>query len=319
MTSSGNGLKETMLNKIVASLEIDQKANQKMVEKQLHRKTLILVLDEIDMMFKKSHDAQSWFSTLISWADDKKMRFSMIGISNCVNYDNANLVRKLAHAPRELAFSAYTEEDILAILQARVGTRIIDLKALDLISRRVAASDGDVRKALEIVSNGINKCADLLSEEKLSRVIGDDDECLPLVKLPHMMRAIREGMPMRYTDIIRGLPQAAKVVLCIAVSLSKAWGEGAVIGISTLKKYCVEATYHSIMDEFSIGHVQNLIEMLTDAGLLVAASSGQYAKFRLGVQMDDVEIALEQSLLSQEGFYRSLYNFVRKEYPDGPQ
>ncbi|EJK55733.1 hypothetical protein THAOC_24503 [Thalassiosira oceanica] len=140
-----------------------------------------------------------------------------------------------------------------------------------------------------------------------------------------MMRAIREGMPMRYTNIIRGLPQAAKVVLCIAVSLSKAWGEGALISIWTLKKYCVEATHHSIMDEVSIGHVQNLIEMLTNAGLLVAASSGQYdqfdnsAKLKLGVQMDDVEIALEQSLLSQEGFYRSLYNFVRKEHPDGPR
>ncbi|EJK76324.1 hypothetical protein THAOC_01919, partial [Thalassiosira oceanica] len=304
MTSSGNGLHEAMLNKIVASLEIDQKANQKMVEKQLHRKTLILVLDEIDMMFKKSHGARSWFSTLISWADDKKMRFSMIGISNCVNDDNANLVRELAglsndlHSPqehRELAFSAYTEEDILAILQARVGTRIIDLKALQLISRRVAASSGDVRRALEIVQ------------------VAPHDAGHP------------GGMPMRHADVISGLPQAAKVVLCIAASLSKAWGEGAVIGISTLKKYCVEATHHSIMDEVSIGHVQNLVEMLTDAGLLVAASSGQYdqfdsnAKLRLGVQMDDVEIALEQSLLSQEGFYRSLYNFVQKEYPDGPR
>jgi len=194
-----------------------------------------------------------------------------------------------------------------------------------LISRRVAASSGDVRRALEIVSNAINKCADLLSEEKLSSVIGDDDECLPLVKLPHMMRAIREGMPQRHADIISGLPQAAKVVLCIAVSLSKAWGAEAVIGISTLKKYCVEATHHSIMDEVSIGHVQNLVEMLTDAGLLVAASSGQYnqfdngAKLKLGVQFDDVEIALEQSLLSQEGFYQSLYNFVQREYPNGPR
>ena len=175
------------------------------------------------------------------------------------------------------------------------------------------------------MSNAINKCADLLSEEKLSSVIGDDDECLPLVKLPHMMRAIREGMPQRHADIISGLPQAAKVVLCIAVSLSKAWGAEAVIGISTLKKYCVEATHHSIMDEVSIGHVQNLVEMLTDAGLLVAASSGQYnqfdngAKLKLGVQFDDVEIALEQSLLSQEGFYQSLYNFVQREYPNGPR
>ena len=155
-------------------------------------------------------------------------------------------------------------------------------------------------------------------------MIGDDDECLPLVRLPHMMRAIKDGMPTRHADIICGLPQAAKVVLCICVSLSKVWGAGAVLGISTLKKYVVEATHHSMLDEVAIGHVQNLVEMLTDAGLLIAASSGQYSqcyspRVKLGVQLDDVEIALEQSLLSEEGFYRSLYQFVEKKYPDGPR
>lgn len=102
LASSGkDGLKEAMLNKIVASLEIANKSSQQMVEKQLQRKTLILVLDEIDMMFKKSGGiAQSWFRTLISWADDKKMRFSMIGISNCVNDENAHLVRDLANVSR---------------------------------------------------------------------------------------------------------------------------------------------------------------------------------------------------------------------------
>ena len=193
-----------------------------------------------------------------------------------------------------------------------------------MIARRIASLNGDIRKALEITSKAVSKCADLLSEDMLSRVIGGDDECLPLVKLPHMMRAIKEGMPMRHADIIRGLPQAAKVVLCISVSLSKAWGR-TVIGLSTLKKYCVEATHHSIMDEVSTGIVHNLVEMLTDAGLLVAASSGQFSssiyspRIKLGVQLDDVEIALEESLLSKEGFYRSLYNFVMREYPDGPR
>ena len=109
-------------------------------------------------------------------------------------------------------------------------------------------------------------------------------------------------------------------------SLSKVCRAGAVIGILTLKKYVVEATHHSMLDEVAIGHVQNLVEMLTDAGLLIAASSGQYSQYqhysprvKLGVQLDDVEIALEQSLLSEEGFYRSLYQFVEKKYPDGPR
>ena len=126
-------------------------------------------------------------------------------------------------------------------------------------------------------------------------IVDRDDECMPLVKLPHMMRAIREAMPMTHNDVIAGLPQAAKVVLCIAVSLSQVWGPTAEISISTLKKYCIEATHHAIMDELGVGHISLLVEMLIDSGLLVAGNRSQFdphdcdTKLMIGVQLDDVE------------------------------
>lgn len=172
---------------------------------------------------------------------------------------------------------------------------------------------------MEITSNAVGKCIDLTSNEKLGMEVAFDDECMPLVKLPHMMRAIREGMPMRHADVICGLPQAAKVILCIAVSLSQVWGPTAEISISILKKYCVEATHHSIMDELGLGHVMSLVEMLIDSGLLVTGNSGQFnphdpnAKLKIGVQLDDVEIALEESLLKEGGFYKSLVDYVKRE------
>ena len=65
MTSSGKGgLKEAMLKKIVASLDVNGIPNEKAVEKMLrNKKTLILILDEMDMMFKKSHSGipRCWF------------------------------------------------------------------------------------------------------------------------------------------------------------------------------------------------------------------------------------------------------------------
>ena len=163
----------------------------------------------------------------------------------------------------------------------------------------------------------MGKCIDLTSNEKLDMEVAFDDECMPLVKLPHMMRAIREGMPMRHVDVICGLPQAAKVVLCIAVSLSQVWGPTAEISISILKKYCVEATHHCIMNELGPGHLMSLVDMLIDSGLLVTGKSGQFnphdpnAKLKIGVQLDDVEIALEQSLLKKGGFYKNLVDHVK--------
>ena len=78
------------------------------------------------------------------------------------------------------------------------------------------------------------------------------------------------------SNVIRGLPHAAKVVLCVAVSLSQVWSPTSEISISVLKKYCVEATHHAIMDELSLGHVMSLVEMLLDARLLMPGNSGQF-------------------------------------------
>ena len=175
-----------------------------------------------------------------------------------------------------------------------------------------------MRRALEITSNAVGKCLDLLSDEKLNMEV-EDDGCMPLVKLPHMMRAIRESMPMRHGVIINGLPRAAKVILCISVSLSHVWGPLAEITISQLKKYCAEASHHAVMDELGMGHIMNLVDMLVDSGLLLTGNSGHFnphdmnAKLKIGVQLDDVEIALEESLLTEGSFYRSLVEYVKRE------
>ena len=157
-----------------------------------------------------------------------------------------------------------------------------------------------------------------MKDDDLDREVNFDDECMPLVKLPHMMRAIREGMPMRHVDIISGLPQAAKVILCIAVTLSHVWGPTAEVSIADLKKFCSEASQHSVMDDLGLGHVMNLVEMLIDSGLLIACTAGQFnpysTKLRLGVQLDDVEIALEESLF-KIGFYQGLAAYIKDEYP----
>ena len=58
-----------------------------------------------------------------------------------------------------MVFAAYKEADILAILEQRLGKNIVEHKALQLISKRVAASSGDARRALEITSNAVSKCA----------------------------------------------------------------------------------------------------------------------------------------------------------------
>ena len=93
-----NGLMKVMLKKIAKALGIDPSSDISTIENRLKEKVLILVLDEIDMLFK-SHGGigETWFKTLIGWAEDKELRFSMIGISNCVHDEYADRVRELGH------------------------------------------------------------------------------------------------------------------------------------------------------------------------------------------------------------------------------
>ena len=67
-------------------------------EKKLKKQVLVLILDEVDMLFKEHGGmGETWFRTLIEWAESKVLRFSMIGISNCVNDDNAVRIREIGH------------------------------------------------------------------------------------------------------------------------------------------------------------------------------------------------------------------------------
>ena len=93
------GIKNGMLKSIAGALKIDQQQKRLSVfEQEFKKQVLVLVLDEIDMLFKNHQGiAATWFRTLVAWAEDKTMRFSMIGISNCVNGSDADLVRELGH------------------------------------------------------------------------------------------------------------------------------------------------------------------------------------------------------------------------------
>ena len=316
-----DAIKKEMFKSMAKKLEIEKNSSPTVFLNQFRKKGMILVVDEIDMLFKnQGGSAEEWFSTLIEWCEDKELPFSMIGISNSVNDINATTIRELSNTPHELVFPTYNEEDLLAILEKRIGKKIVDTKALQLIAKRVAASTGDARKALEITSNAVDKALDACTEKWLEEVEADS---YPLVKMPQMMRAIREGMPTRHEEIIRGLPQAAKVILCIAVSLGKVWGPTAAVSIATLKKYACQATQHAMLDEASLGQITNLVEMLMDSGLLTTDHDGCFnfnandhsSRLHIGVQLDDVEIALEKSLLEESSFYRSLVDYVKRECP----
>ena len=288
----------------------------------------VLVLDEIDMLLSGSIRSDGKLSggnklieRMLRWAADPHCAFSLIGISNAVDDDRTRRLEELGDIHKKLVFRPYKEEDLISILEARIGTQIIAEPALKMVSRKVAAGSGDARKALDMTAKAVRKCETSLSEEDLQK---STDVSYPIVELPHMMRSIREGLGMKHADAITALPQAAKIVLCVAVALSTVSPAWKVIKMKDLKKYCAEASRHGLMERLNIDHLFDIVQMLSDSGLLL---SGDGCDFRyaiysmdiheiplmLGVQLDDVECALEKTLLT-EPFYKSMVEYVKKNH-----
>lgn len=98
-----DGVMKLMLRKFAKELEIDKNSELKAYESRLKKKVLVLVLDEIDMFFKKRDgNGEAWFRTLTSWAEDKQLCFSMIGISNSVNDTYSTRIREIGHVSLEV-------------------------------------------------------------------------------------------------------------------------------------------------------------------------------------------------------------------------
>lgn len=144
-------------------------------------RTLLVVLDEIDQLL--SIDLQTLY-TLFSIALQKHPQPSnliLIGIANALDLTDRFLPRLKAHnlRPQLLPFLPYRGPEVASVLSSRARsllppdttassdfTPLIVPAAVQLISKKVAAQTGDVRKALDITQRAI----DLVENETRSRL-----------------------------------------------------------------------------------------------------------------------------------------------------
>lgn len=219
-----------------------------------------------------------------------------------------------------ITFRAYSENELVHILQARVGETIFESKALDFIAKKIAQGSGDVRKALELASGAVKNC--LLS---LGDQVGDMDTQHALVKIPHVASAFKH-VNRAVANIIDGLPTLGKTTLCVIVSLAKA--EVTMTSIAILKRFVKDCVMQRETEEemMSMPDFVAILEMLLDSGLLNLgkidkASGGSKLSrlsaqqlagmpIQLGIQLDDVEQALGKLL--NQSYFENVRNYAVK-------
>lgn len=164
-----------------------------------------------------------------------------------------------------------------------------------------------------------------LCKESLSKEQGQDTTLdKPIVTLPFILKACKDTS---LSDKIDGLPQMALNILCVAVTLNQVRNISDNMTIGTLKHYVFRSMGSGCPydeDDVTDDTFLTLIHYLFDAGLLnggtgepfdVSSQQNLHAAhltpIRLGVQLYDVEAALEKTIGDQP-FYRRIMENARK-------
>lgn len=72
------------------------------------------------------------------------------GISNTIDLTDQMLPRLQACSPEFLPFKSYSKSELSTILQNTLGQEALEPSAIEFCCRKIAALNGDLRKALDV-------------------------------------------------------------------------------------------------------------------------------------------------------------------------
>lgn len=149
------------------------KYSKGVIEKYLcsNHKMLLLILDEIDQLESKK---QSVLYSVFEWPSIHNSKLILVGIANALDLTDRILPRLQARCelkPKLMHFSPYTKQEICNIISERLSeANVSDLftkTAIQMLSGKVAAISGDIRRALDISRRVI----ELAESHKLAQVL----------------------------------------------------------------------------------------------------------------------------------------------------
>ncbi|XP_042459840.1 cell division control protein 6 homolog [Zingiber officinale] len=250
---------------------------------------LLMIADEMDYLITRDHAVlhDLFMLTTLPFS-----RFILIGIANAIDLADRFLqkLEALNCKPVVITFRAYSKDQILKILQQRImalGYDVFQPAALEYCARKVAATSGDIRKALDIC-----RCAiEVLEAELKGSVTNKETE---KVSFHHIETAISRSFKSPVVDIIQSLPQHQQVILCSFVRLSQHCKKNATT-LAELNRSYSEICKSTQIRPVGMMDFASLCTALNDQGLLeIAQSRGDKSKkIKLKVDSSDITFALK--------------------------
>lgn len=172
------------------------------------RKTIVLVVDELDILCNKRQDV---VYNLLNWPNLDSSRLIVVTIANTMDLPERVLMGKVASrlGLNRLTFQPYSFKQLQEIVSSRLcGLDAFTSDGIQLISRKVAALSGDARRALDICRRA-SEIAESLAKNKSSSV-----------SMEHVQQALSEMISSTKVRAIKACSKMEKLFLqavCIEV------------------------------------------------------------------------------------------------------
>ena len=252
------------------------------------KQTVIIVLDEIDTLFKKIGDDFLYNLTRAN-SELKNTQLTIIGITNSLSFrDNLDLRVKSSLSEEEILFRPYNAVQIKNILLDRIKQGFscdIEENVINKCSALAAQEHGDARRALDLL-----RVAGELAERAGELQIREE----------HVDAAEEKIDQDRVTETMRNQPKQSQAVLYSIITLSNElkkksnWVDSRLLTgdvFTAYKKVCEENTLKILTQR----RISDLIGELDMLGIVTARviSKGRYGRTR------EISLALNDAALEK--------------------
>nr|XP_002119530.1 cell division control protein 6 homolog [Ciona intestinalis] len=267
---------------------------------------ILLLLDEMDQLDSRNHEV---LYTMFGWSALPNSKVILIGIANSLDLTDRILPRlqaRLECKPKLLNFKPYSKDQLANILQARISKasrghddiKVVDAMAVQFCARKIAATSGDARKALDVCRRAV----ELVETNSLGNT-AESTTKVGIRQISSVMDGVYGNVYSSHggaTEADDAFPLQQKLVVCSLLLLCK-----------KTKSYeaplgKLRETYTTICKDRQVSAVSqsefhSLCDLVEARGLVSLRRHKQprLAKIKLNVDEKEIEFALKgKALLS---------------------
>ncbi|KAI7858125.1 P-loop containing nucleoside triphosphate hydrolase protein, partial [Circinella umbellata] len=282
----------------------------------------VVILDEIDHLITRDQDV---LYKIFEWASSPASRLVLIGIANALDLTDRLLPRLRTKncEPQLLNFNPYKVPEISAIIKDRLysleeeqdtsalkETRPLPLmqpNAVELCARKVAASMGDLRTALDVCRRAIElaetdyKRKNQQLQQQQKPVLGEQKNAVQQqqqiknpeivkVSIPHVMKVLQSVFGSPAVQKLKQLNLQQKIVMGVLMVMARNSKKEQITLGKFRESYTTLCAKSSMITPVSGTELVDLLSNIETAGILTIGKSKEDRSRRIHLSVQDSEI-----------------------------